>query len=265
MVNLLFGAHRRASCFLVRFVVLVLCLMPFLASAQDVASITMSPNNVVSGGTTTATITMESVVPVGPGVQVSLHTSHSYIQFAQNTVTVFGQTKTATVAITTSPIGYTTTATITATANGVSVNGYLTLTPAPATISVFPQPTVMGGQPIGVTVFLSAPAPAGGTTVALSCDHPGVVPPVTATVQQGDNQGTFHMPTLAVDININVVVRATVTGMTVPATATIGLRPIPLQSVTMAPNNVVGGNGVTGTVSLAYPAPAGGVVGKSLQ
>jgi hypothetical protein len=135
-------------------------------------------------------------------------------------------------------------------------------TPPPPTLStasVNPAMIVGGNSSTG-TVTLSAPAAASGASVSLSSSNPSVAGlPATVGVAAGDTSATFSVTTSAVATNTAVTVTATYSGVT--RTASLTVTPPPsLQSLTLSPASVVGGNASVGTVTLTTGAPAGGAV-----
>jgi hypothetical protein len=70
--------------------------------------------------------------------------------------------------------------------------------------------TLTAGQAATGTVTLSAPAPAGGTTIDMSTSHPDVVSvPATVTVKEGTTAVSFPVTTRAVLASTRVAVTAT--------------------------------------------------------
>lgn len=81
--------------------------------------------------------------------------------------------------------------------------------PSLAGISVSPA-DVTGGNPVTGTVSITLPAPAGGTTIALTSGEPAVVSvPASVTVSAGQTSATFPVPTQPVTSSHTVVITAT--------------------------------------------------------
>jgi hypothetical protein len=125
--------------------------------------------------------------------------------------------------------------------------------------SVALSPTsVTGGATSTGTVTLSGAAPSGGAQVSLSSDTAGVTVPPSVAVTAGQTSATFTVSTTAVATGVTATITAAI-GVT-SATGALGVNPVPVASVSVSPNLVVGGTSTTGTVTLSAPAPAGGIV-----
>ncbi|GIV10881.1 MAG: hypothetical protein KatS3mg020_0372 [Fimbriimonadales bacterium] len=122
--------------------------------------------------------------------------------------------------------------------------------------------SVVGGNSVTGTVTLTAAAPAGGFVVNLSSSNTSAASvPSSVTVPAGATSANFTVSTRAVSSSANVTITAAANG--VSRTATLTVNPannnVSLQSLTVSPTSVWGGNSATGTVTLSGPAPAGGV------
>jgi hypothetical protein len=124
----------------------------------------------------------------------------------------------------------------------------LTMTPA----------TVAGCRSATGTVTLSGPAPAGGVLVRLSDTHSAASVPASVTVPAGASSQRFPITTTPVSSSTTGNMSATYGGITKSASLTV--RPIRVQSLSLTPNPVVGPNTVTGTVTLECPAAPGNIV-----
>jgi hypothetical protein len=101
---------------------------------------------------------------------------------------------------------------------------------------------VVGGNPVTGTVILSAPAPSGGTVVALSSNDPVTVPP-SVTVPAGQTIASFTVNTRAVGGAFNNVPIIATTGA-LSAQATLTVTPIP-PSAPVARFGISGPSGVS--------------------
>jgi hypothetical protein len=130
---------------------------------------------------------------------------------------------------------------------------------APSLVSLVVNPaTVIGGcQTATGTVTLSAPAPSGGTVVALSDNIAATTLPASVTVAAGTKTKTFTITTVAVSVNQGGTVTASLNG--VNRTDTLAVRGIGVKSVSVSPNPIIGGNTATGTVTLECPAAPGNI------
>ena len=119
--------------------------------------------------------------------------------------------------------------------------------------------SVVGGNSSEGTVHLSCPAPAGGLIVQLSSSNTNAATvPASVTVAAGQRTATFTITTRPVASQTQATITARLGNSSRQATLTVN--PPTLESLTLNPSTVVGGNSSTGTVSLNAPAPAGGAV-----
>jgi hypothetical protein len=122
--------------------------------------------------------------------------------------------------------------------------------------------SVTGGNSSTGTVTLSGPAPTGGAQIALSSNNTTAARvPASVTVAAGAISATFTVSTSVVSASTAVTISATYAGTSKTASLTVQLAAPPtvtLNSLTLNPTSVVGGNSSTGTVTLSGPAPAGG-------
>ncbi len=121
-----------------------------------------------------------------------------------------------------------------------------------------------GGTTITGTVTLSQGAPASGadivltldSTAAASFDSAAPLASTTISIAAGVTTGTFTVYTSPVLANTNVQVKANYQGSFKIAQFVV----VPwLQQLSITPTSVVGGNGLTGKITLSSPAPAGGM------
>jgi uncharacterized cupredoxin-like copper-binding protein len=125
--------------------------------------------------------------------------------------------------------------------------------------------TVSAGSAFTAAVVLSAPAPSGGVTVALSSSPSGVVSgPSSITVAAGSSTASVTLNAGQVSTSATVVLSATLG--TAPLTATVRVDPVKtapvkaqLLRITASSKEIKPGDTVKLTVDLASPAPAGGV------
>jgi hypothetical protein len=124
-------------------------------------------------------------------------------------------------------------------------------------------PGGLGASSVG-TVVLSSAAPAGGADVQITLDSTAVAslsPTATqsstvVSIPAGQTTGTFTVYSRAVTTNRSVQVRATYLGSFLIRQLNV----VPwLQSLGLTPNDIIGGNSGTGRITLAAPAPTGGL------
>lgn len=116
---------------------------------------------------------------------------------------------------------------------------------------------VPGCKPVTGTVTLSEAAPAGGLAVTLSDSLVSASVPAKVTVPAGSTSKTFKVTTTPVGTSESGVISATLDATTLDAPLTV--RPISVASVTLTPNQVVGGTPVSGGVKLECKAQPGDI------
>ena len=249
-----------------------LSVMP--QGAATISGLTISPAALTSGQTGTGTVTLASPAAEG-GALVGLSSSGPAAT-VPGSVTVPAGENSATFPVTAASVTSPSSATIIAssansTSAAVRVNPPSSSTPTGnlatlAGLSVLPS-TLTSGQTATGTVTLASPAAQGGAPVNLSSSGPAVTVPASVTVPAGATTATFPVTaslvtspstatitassanSISATVNVNPSSSSTQTG----ASAT-------LASFSVAPSSVMDGNTATGTVTLASPAPGGGVV-----
>src|SRR5205085_6515594 len=94
-----------------------------------------------------------------------------------------------------------------------------------------------------------------------STDAASASSPPLLTIAASHTFGTFNITTPRVSGARNVTISAVYMGITQSATLTINPPPAPtLASLSVSPDHIPGGQSTQGTVTLAAPAPAGGIV-----
>lgn len=191
-----------------RFVLRTLSLCLFLAvscscRADWSAHLSISPSTVTGGQSTTGTLTISPVAPVG-GLTVQLVSSASSYALPPASVTVPQGYATQTFTITTYPWYTATVQAMPVTISAVSPSASAAMTvlstvgspPVLSSLTVNPA-QVTGGNSSSVTANLSGPAPPGGATVFLSTTTTGVTVDPSVFVPGGStmsNPGTINTP-----------------------------------------------------------------------
>jgi hypothetical protein len=116
---------------------------------------------------------------------------------------------------------------------------------------------VAGCKTVSGRVTLSQPAPAEGVTVTLSDSLASATVPASVRILAGATTKTFSVTTTAVAAEVTGTVSASLGGATQSESLT--LRPIGLQTLSLSPTSVVGGNGVLGTAKLECRAGPGAI------
>ena len=218
------------------------------------SSVTMTPNAVVGGVSSTGRVTING--PAGPDGAVVTLVSSSPKVTVPATVTVPAGATSATFTASTATVPSNISATVRASFNGTTVTGTLTVQ-APKPSAVAYNPVVLTGGKSGVgTVTLNGRAPAGGFEVLLAADNGIFTIPASVTVAEGALSATFPVSALVVDTDTVVTTTATANGTTVTKTITVAA-PV-LYTVTVA-SMLNGGASTVGKVTLTGVAPVGGV------
>jgi len=223
-------------------------------------SLTVQPTSVVGGSTATGTVTLTAPAPTG-GAIVNLSSSNTNVATVPSTVTVPAGATRATFTISTQAVANSTSVTIAASVGGVTRTASLRVSPSITLHSLTIRPaSIVGGSTATGIVTLTAPAPSGGFVVNLSSSNTNVATvPSTVTVPAGTTSATFTISTQGVASSTSVTITASAGG--VARTATLRVEPsVTLQSLTIRPTSVWGGNRATGTIILNTAAPAGGIV-----
>lgn len=128
----------------------------------------------------------------------------------------------------------------------------------PGVLSVAVNPNmVTGGDASRGTVGLTAAAPSGGTSVALSSSSTDVATvPASVTVAAGETTATFTVSTSAVTVSTDVTISASAGGSSDTAILTVapGSGGGTLASLAIDPDQVVGGETATGTATFEAAA-----------
>jgi hypothetical protein len=115
----------------------------------------------------------------------------------------------------------------------------------------------IGGFPMRVGVYLSTIAPAGGAVVSLDYSSVSATTPASVYFPAGTFYAEFPVYTSAVVSATSAVVKATYNGKTLQLPLIV--LPSTTEKLSVNFSSVQGGLPVVGTVTLAGPAPAGGL------
>jgi hypothetical protein len=229
-------------------------------TGPSLSSVALNPTSVAGGASSTGTVTLSAAAPAG-GLVVTLASSSASATVPANVTVAAGQT-TATFSVTTTAVAANTSSTITATNGAISQSASLGIT-APVLSTVALNPTsVTGGTSSTGTVTLTSAAPAGGLVVTLASNNAAGSVQASVTVAAGATTATFTVTTKSVTAVTSVTITATSGAISKTAALTVNpaAASVSLKSVTVNPASVVGGAGVTGTVTISGAAPAGGVL-----
>jgi len=223
--------------------------------------IALSPESVVGGSPSTATLTLSGAAPTG-GLAITVLSNLADAQ-VPSSVTVPAGTSTATFNITTSAVTKTSNAVILATdANGRHAIAELKIT-APIVVDIrslgLDAARVVGGGTATGIVELNSEAPTGGLLITLASSETFAQVPANVTVAAGSKKATFTITTT----DVTTSGTATITGTdpnSKTAKATLDVVPFRLVGVAVSPAVIKGGDTATGIVLLNAAAPTGGIV-----
>ncbi len=225
-------------------------------NAPQLVSISLSPDSVAQGASTTGTVTINGPAPFS-GVVILLTSNNSSARVPTSVTIGSGQTF-ATFPVTTSTVTKQAVAVITGSVNGSVQSTNLTLmTLGVSSITLNPS-TVAGGTAATGTVTLNGISPKGGTVVLLTSNSPWARVPYSVYVAAGKVSVVFNATTSPVATQKVVTITCRVGSSTPSATLTI--TPPTVVAVSLKPSTVPGGKSSVGTVTLSSPAAAGGAV-----
>lgn len=223
---------------------------------HKIASIKFNPTPLVGGDKATATVTLNYPAPASTSFKVTLSTTATAIKIPTS-VTIPAGASTATFEITSKNVTADVDAVISAVLLGAEP--FTATLPVKAVkvsdLTFNPNPVVGGNTSVG-TVKLNYPAPATGITVKVASGSSLVTVPTTVTLAAGVQSATFTATSKVTSVDTDVKVTATALSAN-PFTGTLTVKAHKVSNLTFAPNPVVGGNAVVGTVTLNSPAPTG--------
>lgn len=230
---------------------------------NTVKTVTTDPAGIVGGRSSTGTVTLTAAAPAG-GAVVTLSKAFSGTGTGTVPITIpasvtvpSGQT-TASFAIGSSAVTATTSVRVSGSRNGITANTDMTLWPLLA--SVLFSGNVPGGTAAQGSVHLNGPAPAGGTSVALSSGNPSLATvPASVSIPAGQTTATFTANTSPVTQTTAVAITASTAGTTVTANLFLVVSRA-VSAVTLTPSSLVGPGSSTGRVTLQSAAPNGNAV-----
>jgi uncharacterized protein (TIGR03437 family) len=231
-------------------------ILPLPASRIGLASISVANSIVAGGSTVTGTVFTNAPAPT-VGLSIRLQSSNAAVAQVPMFVTVPAQKLSTDFSIQAGSPGSGQDVNVTASAGNTTRTASLRVLPSnfPSLVSVAVNPSSgIGGVALTGTITLSAAAPIGGVSVTLESNDASVQVPATVAVLGGRTTMDFTINTTAVPSVHAVTITASLSG--VNRTASVTLNP-PLM-LTLDTNTTSGGTSVTGTVTIAEAAPAGG-------
>lgn len=208
-------------------------------------SYTVSQSPVTGGATVQGTVTMTSYAPAG-GKVVNLSSTHPALVSHPASVTIPAGQSSTTFDIETFGVQSTTDVTLTAVSGGITRQANLRLNPVEILDLYLSPDFVPSGRAFQGYVFLTGPAPAGGQPVTLSRSRPLVDIPEEVVVPAGSTSAGFEGTAFPVKVDEVLDITAKVGASSKTKSLTIWAPR--LIRFTFDPNQVIGGNSVTGTV-----------------
>ncbi len=219
-----------------------------VVAAPKLYNATLNPSSVVGGKSSTGTVSLDGAAPSG-GVLVTL-SSNSPSATVPTNVTVAAGATSATFTVNTSGVASTVTASIAFASGGLTSSVPLTITPATLSAVSFNPSSISGGNLCQGTVTLNGIAPSTGAIVSLSVAKqlPGVTVPSTVTIPANSSSANFPVTSQPVSTDETLSVTASFGGQ--KASASLTIHAATLQSVSVSPNSLTGGQSATLTITM---------------
>ena len=185
------------------------------------ASVTFSQPTTPGTGAVTGTVGLNVAAP--PSGQAVTLSSNNPAAGVPTQIMVPAGIRTATFAVTSSPVDKNTAVVISAACNGTTGTGTLTLVPpSPAALAFAPR-ALVGGNSTVATVTLNGPTAPGGVIVQLSSGNTGAAQtPTQVVVPAGQTSATFNVTTSPAAATTYTPISASASGSSVSATLMTG-------------------------------------------
>lgn len=228
-------------------------------NALQLQSFTVDATTIQGGRSISLTATLNASAPVN-GVVIPLTSDNAAIKVPATLKIPFGQ-QFVTVSVPTTVVSTAQTANLTAALGRTTQSIAITVNP-PFTLTLSSN-SVKGGNTVAGTFTLTESTPTVSSVTLRSTDPSVQIQPAVLTISSNQMSGTFTVTTVPVTTSKTVTISATSTLYT-GITQTVFLTVTPptaaqLQSVTIAPSIVTGGQTASGLVTLTDPAPITGV------
>jgi uncharacterized protein (TIGR03437 family) len=227
------------------------------SNAIHLTGLTLSKTSVASGNDVAATVQLNGRARVG-GYTVNLTTSGFDLRVPNAFTVGEGQASGEFIVHTTATTS-TRTESLTAIAGAFSSTASLQVVsvnaPRLTNLSLSSNP-IRGGNSLTGTLSLTGTVPVDGATVQLAGNNANVQVPPAVTLSFAQTLESFPITTTAVTDAQSATITATFGESTASATLTVR----PALTIKLTAAGVTGGSPVSGAVTLAEPAPAGGVI-----
>ena len=230
------------------------------STSPAISALQCSPTTILSGATTSCTVTLSQAASSGGSV-VSL-TSNSAALTVPVSVTLPAGSTSASFIGTAKSVTTNQSATVTASLNGTSASASLTITPTitPVTVSALQcsPTTVVSGASTACTVTLSQAAPSGGSVVNLSSNLAALTVPASVSIVANSLSASFNAAAGSVTVNTPATVTAALNGSSTTAAVTVAPQIVTVSALQCSPTTVSAGVSTSCTVTLSKPASTGG-------
>ncbi|MCW5942133.1 MAG: hypothetical protein KIS66_07865 [Fimbriimonadaceae bacterium] len=220
--------------------------------APPAYSLWVSPSSVEGGAVTVGHVALPSAAPAG-GTLISLSSSTVTVLSVPASVTVPAGQKSASFAVTTTPVGTDQVVTVSGTLSGQVRSADVTVRRLAIESLVLAVERATGGGKVSGTVRLNAAANA-DTPVALSSDNPAASVGPSVVVPAGSSTATFEVETSAVMDEVAVTITGELNGR---ATDTLRVSPLLVRG-SVAYQDVVAGLDLVQTIRLEFKEPGTG-------
>ena len=205
-----------------------------LLPTQAVSSLSCNPTSLISRGSSTCTVTLNSE---GVNPQTVALTSSSSLLTIPTSVPVPAEATSATFTATAGGVTKNQSGTITASLNG-SATATLELEASVAAVAC-DSTSLNAGATTTCTITLSSPAPDGGVAVAVSSDGPALTVPASVSISTSSSTATFPVTAAMAPPSgqSNVIVTAALYGASLSVPFTVTICPCSVWSTSAQPAN----------------------------
>ena len=231
-----------------------------LVKAPTITTVTPLNWELVGGSSSVGTITLSSNAPLG-GVKVTMTSDFPTVVIPPAGISIPYGRNSYPFNINTAPVAAQTIVTVNLVLNGQTTPVQVIVDP-PSVVGFTLSPTLVAGTAATqATITLNGPAPAANQLVTLTSAN-GAGDPVklpTVSVLAGQKVVTKSIPTLAVSSDTTVQLYASTAFNVNPVSASLTVQAPKPQALVLSKSSVVGGQTVTGILTLTGPAPSSGL------
>lgn len=236
---------------------------PGQGAPAALSSLSLTPSNVAPGAVLQGVVSIPSAAPAA-GVGISFVSADQTLIPAPTPVTIpAGQTSVNfSIATGGGALQVPVTTRLLATDGTISRSATVTITPI-VNLSTLTINPVEGSFSTTGTITLSIPAQLGGATIVLASANPAIAAvPASVTIPFGGTSANFNVTTTTVAALTTVSVTASFNGGTLNSSVIVSSAPVvSVSAVTFGFPSVVGGQSMTGTVSVNnFPRDPNGIV-----